>query len=255
MNATAQCVTIAATDGYPLAAMVFAPADAGTLCATIVLPCAMGVKQTFYFAFARWLAGQGHVAITFDYRGMGDSAPRALKGFAATVTDWATKDYDAVVRWARQRRPDIPLYVIGYSLGGQLAGLLPDAGLIDGMVTIAAGNGYWRYNAPPTRRMVWWFWWVAVPLFTRLFGYFPGKRLRKVGDLPRGVILEWRRWCLHREYAAGVGGEPVRAGYRRFDRALLSLSFTDDEMMSETSVRTLNACYANACIETRRVAP
>ncbi len=279
-----QALTIAAADGYPLAATVFAPAPppgaagratvpnldtdlaaqaAGTgdllraagTGATIVLPCAMGVKQSFYFAFARWLAEQGHVAITFDYRGMGDSAPASLKGFAASVTDWATKDYNAVLRWARGAQPHAPLFVVGHSLGGQLPGLLPDAGLIDGLATVASGNGYWRYNAPPTKRVVWWFWWVAVPLYTRLFGYFPGKRFRKVGNLPRGVILEWRRWCLNRDYAAGVGGEPVRAGFRRIDCPMLSMSFTDDEMMSDTSIRTLNGWYVNAQLETRRIAP
>ena len=278
-----QALTIAAADGYPLAATVFAPAPppgaagratvpnldtdlaaqaagAGELLraanhgATIVLPCAMGVKQSFYFAFARWLAEQGHVAITFDYRGMGESAPASLKGFAASVTDWATKDYNAVLRWAKQGRTQ-PLFVVGHSLGGQLPGLLPDAGLIDGLVTVASGNGYWRYNAPQTRRVVPWLWWVLVPVLTRVYGYFPGKRLRKLGDLPRGVVLEWRRWCLHRDYVAGVGGEPVRAGYRRIACPMLSVSFTDDEMMTDASIRTLNACYANARLETRRIAP
>jgi predicted alpha/beta hydrolase len=34
--------------------------------------------------------------------------------------------------------------------------------------------------------------------------------LRKVGDLPRGVMAQWRRWCLNREYVVGVEGEGVR---------------------------------------------
>ena len=254
-----QTLTIPAADGYPLAATRFAPAasaasGAPASGATIVLPCAMGVRQSFYYAFAHWLAEQGHVAITFDYRGMGDSAPASLKGFAASVTDWATKDYNAVLRWAKQDGAR-PLFVVGHSLGGQLPGLLPDAGLIDGLVTVASGNGYWRYNAPKTRRIVPWLWWVLVPVLTRVYGYFPGKRLRKLGDLPRGVVLEWRRWCLNRDYVAGVGGEPVRAGYRRIVCPMLSVSFTDDEMMSDASIRTMNACYANARLETRRIAP
>jgi predicted alpha/beta hydrolase len=249
-----QTLTIPAADGYPLAATRFTPAasaasGAPASGATIVLPCAMGVRQSFYYAFAHWLAEQGHVAITFDYRGMGDSAPASLKGFAASVTDWATKDYNAVLRWAKQDGAR-PLFVVGHSLGGQLPGLLPDAGLIDGLVTVASGNGYWRYNAPQTRRVVPWLWWVLVPVLTRVYGYFPGKRLRKLGDL-----LEWRRWCLHRDYVAGVGGEPVRAGYRRIACPMLSVSFTDDEMMTDASIRTLNACYANARLETRRIAP
>lgn len=32
--------------------------------------------------------------------------------------------------------------------------------------------------------MVLYFWCVLVPLATRAFGYFPGRKLKKVGDLP-----------------------------------------------------------------------
>jgi hypothetical protein len=41
---------------------------------------------------------------------------------------------------------------------------------------------------------------VVAPLTLNIAGYFPGKHLRKVGDLPRGVMEQWRRWCLNREY-------------------------------------------------------
>jgi len=44
------------------------------------------------------------------------------------------------------------------------------------------------------------FWFVFVPILTPLLGYFPGKRLRMVGDLPAGVAWQWRRWCTHRDY-------------------------------------------------------
>ena len=43
-----------------------------------------------------------------------------------------------------------------------------------------------------------------------LWGYFPGKALRMVGDLPKGVMAQWRRWCLDPEYAVGAEGDAVR---------------------------------------------
>ena len=48
-------------------------------------------------------------------------------------------------------------------------------------------------------------WFGMVPVLTALFGYFPGKPLRMVGDLPRGVALQWRKWCLHPEYLLAEG--------------------------------------------------
>ena len=43
----------------------------------VLIGGAMGVRQAFYRPFAQWLADQGYVVATFDYRGVGDSRGRA----------------------------------------------------------------------------------------------------------------------------------------------------------------------------------
>lgn len=58
-----EAIIVATHDGFDLAAHRF-PA-AGTPRAVVVLPCAMGVKQNFYFPFAHFLAQQGFAALTF----------------------------------------------------------------------------------------------------------------------------------------------------------------------------------------------
>jgi predicted alpha/beta hydrolase len=203
-------VELIASDGVILAATRFAPSTQAK--AVVVLPTAMGVKQDFYAPFAQFLAAQGFAVLTFDYRGMGQSVPAqyrtSLRGFKADLFDWAERDYNSVLREARAWVPDVPLLVVGHSLGGQLPGLLPDNHLIDGLLTVAAGSGYWPHNAPPTRRVVWLMWYFAVPLYTRLFGYFPGKKVRKVGDLPKGVIHQWAQWCKSPYYVVDEAGNP-----------------------------------------------
>src|SRR5262245_56379884 len=139
-----ESLALPAVDGYPLAAHLFRPDGAPR--ATVVVPAAMGVRQDFYFPFARWLRERGFEALTFDYRGVGRSAPASLRGFDASVLDWATKDYDAALRWAKARSSGGRVYIVGHSLGGQLPGVLPSAGLVDGIVTVASGSGYWREN-------------------------------------------------------------------------------------------------------------
>jgi predicted alpha/beta hydrolase len=114
------------------------------------------------------------------------------------------------------------------------------------MLTVAAGSGYWRENSPELRWRAPWLWFVVVPLAMPLFGYFPGKRLRKVGDLPRGVMAQWRRWCLDREYAVGAEGGDVRALYAAVETPIVSLSFADDEFMSARNVESLHGFYVNA---------
>ena len=125
---------------------------------------------------------RGYLAATFDYRGIGQSAPATLRGFEIDIRDWATQDCAAVIDFMKARAPDVPLYWVGHSLGGQLLGLIPNRERIDRVITIATGNGYWLENSWQTRRFVWWLWFVVVPLALRIAGYFPGKRLRKVGD-------------------------------------------------------------------------
>jgi predicted alpha/beta hydrolase len=223
--------------------------------AAVIIPSAMGVVQHYYARFAEWLASKGFLVATFDYRGVGLSAPSSLRGFEIDIVDWARQDCAAVIDFIKGRLPPAPLYWVGHSLGGQLLGLIPNRHLIDRVLTIATGNGYWRENSWQTRRFVWWLWYGAVPLAMSVAGYFPGKRLRKVGDLPRGVMAQWRRWCLNREYVVGAEGEAVRRDYASIRTPMLSLSFTDDEMMSARGIRSLHALYANAPVAYRRIGP
>ncbi|MEX1993610.1 MAG: alpha/beta fold hydrolase [Steroidobacteraceae bacterium] len=242
-----------AEDGYRLAARLFeaqAPAQG-----VVLIVSAMAVRQDFYAALAEWLATRRWDVLTFDYRGMGDSAPPTLKGFEADVLTWARLDTAAALSHARERAAGRPLVWIGHSLGGQILAMTPGNGSISAAVTIASGVGYWRENAHPLRRYSWWLWHVIVPVATALCGYFPGRRLRMVGDLPKGVIEQWARWCRNPEYAVGVEGEPMRALYRRTTLPLLSLSFTDDEYMSKCNVDVLHGFYVHARREMRRISP
>jgi predicted alpha/beta hydrolase len=223
--------------------------------AAVIIPSAMGVAQKFYTEFAQWLATQGYHVTTFDYRGIGFSAPRSLRGYTMDIFDWARQDCAAIIDHVKAQLPDLPLYWIGHSLGGQLLGLIPNRERIDRVVTVATGSGYWLENTWRTKSVVWWLWYVVTPLALRMAGYFPGKRLRKVGDLPHGVMAQWRRWCLNREYVVGAEGEQVREAYASVRTPMLSLSFTDDEMMSARGIKSLHGLYVNAPVEYRRIAP
>jgi predicted alpha/beta hydrolase len=217
---------------------------------------AMGARQDYYAPFARWLANQGYLVATFDYRGIGASRPaqRSLRHLRTNLFDWV-EDTDTVIDALIERAPHLPLYLVGHSLGAQLPGLLRHRDRIAGLLSIAAGSGYWRDNAPALKRTVLYFWHVLVPAATALFGYFPGRRLGKVGDLPRGVILQWRRWCLNPRYHVGAEGESVRARFAAARFPLVALSITDDELMTERGTHVLVDCYANAPRRVERIAP
>jgi len=247
-----QNVTLTASDGAVIAARVFEPAQEAL--GNVVIGGAMGVRQDYYASFAVWLAQQGWRVVTFDYRGSGASAPASLRGYRADLFDW-TRDYESAVEHAHARQPDAPLYLLGHSLGAQLPGLLANQHKVSGLLSVAAGSGYWRENAPQLRRMVLYFWYVAVPLATRLFGYFPGRRLKKVGDLPAGVVMQWRKWCLHPGYSVGAEGEPARAAYARARFPVHAFSIADDELMTLRGTHSLVNLYANAPRTVERILP
>lgn len=247
-----EALRLSSRDGYGLAARAYAPAAAPTRAVLIV--SAMGVPQRLYEPFAHWLAEQGLAVLTFDLRGIGDSAPKRLKGFDASITDWATKDLGAVVDYFHHRWPDVPRAYLGHSLGGQLFGWLDHPERFDKVVTVASGNGYWRYNAPAVRNKAPLLWWLLAPVSVGVAGYFPGKRLGAIGDLPAKAMWQWRRWCLHPDYL-GAEGHALRAHYSRVKNEMLAVLAEDDELVSPLGIRRLYHLYSNAAVRFESIHP
>jgi len=224
---------------------------AGEAWATMVIAPAMGVRQDFYAPFARFMAENGVHVTTFDYSGMGFSRRGSLRGVAVDVLGWA-RELDTVLAEAHARAPQLPLTMVGHSLGGQLLGVLEHNRHIAAAVNVTAGSGYYRLN-----RRMWWqvrlLWFVVMPVLTALFGYFPGKRLRMVGDLPAGVAWQWRSWCLHPDYLVGrVTG--AREAFLRVAAPVLAWSFADDGIIPREAVESLDRFHRNAALEHRHVA-
>ena len=213
----------------------------------------MGVRRDFYAPFAQFLAENGIHVLTFDFRGMGDSRRGGLAGFECDVTTWIEKDLAAMLVEAREPDSSLPLVYVGHSLGGQVLGVTPGREAVRAAVTVNAGSGYYPFNeAMPFRvRLLWFF---LFPVLTPAFGYFPGKRLRMIGDLPKGVADQWRRWCVHPEYLLAEG-DAWRAKMAAFRAPILRYSFTDDEMITERAIESLHSFYSGAAIERRHIDP
>jgi len=238
-----------AADGFELA-VTRLPAE-GMAWGTVLLAGAMGVRQDFYEPFARHLATQGLHVLTFDWRGTGFSGPENLSGFEADIVTWAEQDLEAMLREARAPAPDLPAFAIGHSLGGQLFGAAAESARLAGIVTVTCGTAWYPHNDRMPLR-VRFFWFVALPLLTSLFGYFPGKRLRMVGDLPGGVARQWRRWAMTPDYILAEG-PAMRERYAALALPLLGWSFDDDTVITKPAVDDLHAFYAGARVERRHV--
>jgi predicted alpha/beta hydrolase len=113
-------------------------------------------------------------------------------------------------------------------------------------VSVAAGSGYWRDWAAPRRRLAPLMLHLAGPLLTPLLGYFPGRRLRMVSDLPGPAARQWMRWCRHPDFAWGAQPELVRDSLRSARFPIQAFSFTDDDTMTEACTRKLLAAMPHA---------
>jgi predicted alpha/beta hydrolase len=243
--------TARAHDGFPLAVTRFTAR--GTPWASMVIANAMGVRQEFYAPLAAYLAGQGIHVITFDYRGTFSSRTVPLRGFQADVMTWATQDLDAMLLEADGMASALPVLYLGHSLGGQILGVLPHNARVAAAITVTAGSGWYRFNdRMPLQVRIFWF--AAIPLATPLAGYFPGKTLRMVGDLPADVAWQWRRWCLHRDYVHCEGPE-VAAAFDRVTAPITGYSFEDDPIITKPAVDDLHGRYRRSRVERRHVAP
>ena len=240
-----------AADGFELAVTRFCAA--GKPWGNVLIASAMGVRQDFYAPFARFLAEEGLNVLTFDYRGVGRSAGERVAQIDAEVLDWARKDLAAMVAEARKASPQLPLALVGHSLGGQIFALAPGHEKIGAVLNVAAGVGDYRLNThmPLRVRFLWYF---LFPVLTPLFGYFPGRKVRMIGDLPRGVAWQWRRWCMHPDYLVSEG-DWARDALASVDLPILSYSFEDDIYIGKRAVERLNTFYSRARIEHRHLVP
>ena len=168
-----QDTTIAARDGYALAASVSMPE--GTPAGAVLINSATAVPRKIYRGFAGYLAGQGFAVVTYDYRGTGGSRPASLRGFKVRMRDWAALDVAGAIDHMRMVWPKLPLAVVGHSFGGQALGLTPNNSEISRAFFVAAQAGYWRlFHSPEKYRVYAMLRFIGTPV-ARMLGYMPGR--------------------------------------------------------------------------------
>jgi predicted alpha/beta hydrolase len=86
---------------------------------------------------------------------------------------------------------------------------------------------------------------LLAPVGIGVAGYFPGKRLGVIADLPAAAMWQWRRWCLHPDYLA-LEGPQVVSRYARVTTPITAVLLEDDELLSPAAVRDLYRLYAAA---------
>lgn len=257
-------IRLTAADGEILSATHFAPEHGRELGLVAVINAGAGIPATYYGRFAEGLAERGIATVTYDYRGIGQSRPRKLRGYQATIKDWAELDVPAALAWVRDHYPSRARAVIGHSIGGFLTGFVPDPTLVDRIVFVGAHTGYWRDYARWARPAMWAMWHALMPAVTRTLGYFPARRFGLPEDLPAGVALDWAsrtRPGFERNYMLPDGSldrmrlAAARDRFRALAVDVLAITLTDDPFATPSATARMRELFSGCRFDERQIDP
>ncbi|MFC4762769.1 alpha/beta hydrolase family protein [Dyella koreensis] len=199
---------------------------------------AMGVAAKHYLPLAEALAARGIAVVLHEWRGIGSSDQRAGRH-----NDWAYRellqtDLPAGIAVARERFADLPCWLGGHSLGGQLGSLYASLhpGEHAGIALVASGSPYWRrFRQAYLVGLSY----VLAPWLARLIGYLPGRRIGFGGNEARSVIADWARSGRTGRYAAAGVPMDFEARLSELDLPVLALRLRDDWLGPEASLTWL----------------
>jgi predicted alpha/beta hydrolase len=216
----------------------------------VCLP-AMGVRGSFYGEFARSLSKAGVHAVTSDLRGLGTSSVRPSRACDFGYHDILTRDVPALLDKVRGCLPQSPRFLLGHSLGGQLAVLYLAANphAASGAILIAACNVYYKGWPAPRRFGV-----LGLALLLRLMGnllgYAPAGRLGFAGNEARSTIVDWSNNCRTGTYVLKDSAQDYERLMSRLETPVLSVSFAQDRLAPHPAVENL-LCKLHHCDVTR----
>jgi predicted alpha/beta hydrolase len=236
-------------DGRTIGATCYLPETANGK--SMIIAPAAHVIQREYESFAIFFQQLGYTVITFDYRGVGESAPAKLKGFDAGLQQWAVQDADAVIRFVRSSFQNQELIYIGHGIGGELIGLAQASQYINRLILVSSSlscKKLWSWKGRLRITVMK----TIVRLTNNWFGYFPGKRLGFLRDLPKGVAHEWANWC---DNPNGLFDVFPENNYRKLQVPLLAVSFSNDWQTPENAVKCLLSYFSGSCITWHHIHP
>ncbi|MBO0934554.1 alpha/beta hydrolase family protein [Fibrella aquatilis] len=254
-HTSGQPLRVRSLDGYPLGVTLFAAPQPR---AVLLVNTAVGISQRYYRPFAQYMAQHHFTTITYDYRGVGKSAPPRLTvdfagGFRQLVTDT-----ECLMQYAQSQCPGLPLGLIGHSIGGILPLLTPENRKLDAMFTVGTQMAY-----PPDFGPGWWDnvklrfqWFMLMPLLTRCYGYFPGERL-KLGfaDIPAQFVHEIAMRRHYENIFDFLAELNLPSHHLNLICPTLAFSATDDPLCTPMAMTRLYSQLANAPVQYQRLNP
>lgn len=253
-SASTETVNVVTEDAHEMSLTIF-PNHGETAPVILCFP-AMGVAASYYGSFAQKLCDGGYHVVWVDLRGHGQSSLRPSRRIDFGYREMIHQDYSTVVATVRQRFPQNSIYLLGHSLGGQLACLFASLQTmkLDGLILICSCSVY-RVNWPWRMRLGLTYLCLMARLVPAFLGYFPGQRIGFGGREARGVMRDWSQQGWTGRYS--IKGDDVNYEERlsQLVMPILALSFADDTYAPMAAVEHLLGKMGKANVQHMHIEP
>ena len=241
-----QSLIITCSDQQTLAGTLFQASESSLKGAVMIAP-ATGIKQTYYYHFARWLAEHRYCVITYDNRGIGASLVGKVKNSTASLQDWGELDMPAVLDTLIKHAPNVKHHLVGHSAGGQLAGLMHNASGLSSMFNYACSTGNLSQMNFPFKLSAWYFMNIFIPLNNLFFGYTKSQWVGMGESLPKAAAQQWAHWCNGSGYVKTDFGKSITThNYDNLAAPALWVHATDDDIANHANVLEMKNVYTKS---------
>ncbi|WP_462159694.1 alpha/beta hydrolase family protein [Pseudoalteromonas sp. GB56] len=228
--------TVKTEDNVTLNGIVY-PSEAAK--AVILINPGTATRTSFYTPFAQFLAEHGYHVVLWNYRGFAESKTSPLSECNYSYSDIGRYDIPAVIDKTKRLFPQLPLYCIGHSAGGQQFGLAHNHTKVDALIAVAVSAGYFAHMPLAYRLKANFFFRIYAPITAAIFNYVPAKKFNFMEDLPTGFAKEWSAWCKEKNlfFAKKFYGKSVPDGtYQNFSVPTYVFTADDDEISTPRNV-------------------
>lgn len=241
-------IIITAADGYQLSALHAMPS--GKCSGSVILSSATGIRKEFYINFTQFLVQKGYNVLLYDYRGIGQSAPCNLKTSNSYMHEWGTMDMNAALSYMVNEKGFTDIIWIGHSVGAQLIGFLELRQHIRKVISISAALGYWGYFPFPAKWLIWGLWYFVGPIMIKIYGYGAMKKIGWGENLSRNILMEWREWCLNKNYFMELLQKKLGMDkFYFFTTPITAVYLSDDYIANDKTVPLMMNFFPNSPYE------
>ncbi|MFC4375930.1 alpha/beta fold hydrolase [Nocardia halotolerans] len=204
----------------------------------VVIVPGLAVPGEFYEYFAQQLAARGFDVAIGELRGQGESTHRPGGESTYGYHELASVDFPAMLQVVRDRFPSSTPYLLGHSMGGQLATMYAARvrGRLAGLILIASGTPYFRgYRGVLAPGML--VGTAAVAVASNLAGFWPGDLLgkRAYGRQSKVLMSDWARLARTGRFVPVGADIDYEERMSRLKFPVLSITMADDDLAPQTA--------------------